>query len=106
MEMQPKVIGSIVAGLVIGVVSFGVIGRPRRAVKISPKRYVKALYSGPPSLDPSQMNDTASLLMSNLIYDGLLRFTSNLDLRGAIAESWSTSHDGRVLRFKIGRAHV
>lgn len=63
--------------------------------------YVKGLYSLPLSLDPVQMNDTASLVVGNLIYDGLLKFSPTLKLESAIAESWSTSKDGRILTFKI-----
>jgi oligopeptide transport system substrate-binding protein len=63
--------------------------------------YVKSLYSLPLSLDPIQMNDTASLVVGNLIYDGLLKFSPTLKLESAIAESWSTSKDGKILTFKI-----
>lgn len=40
--------------------------------------YVKAIYSLPLSLDPIKMNDTASLAVGNLIYDGLLKFSPSL----------------------------
>lgn len=50
-------------------------------------RYVKAVYSEPLTLDPAQMHDTASLVASNLVYDGPLSFTTNLELKGALAES-------------------
>lgn len=63
--------------------------------------YVKAIYSLPQTLDPVRMNDTASLLVSNLIYDGLLRFTASLDFEGALAESWSSTPDGKKYIFKI-----
>ena len=65
--------------------------------------YVKAVYSLPLSLDPIKMNDTASLVAGNLIFDGLLRFSPFLKLEGALAESWSTSSDGRVLTFILRR---
>lgn len=63
--------------------------------------YVKAIYSLPLSLDPIKMNDTASLAAGNLIYDGLLKFSPSLKIEGALAESWSTSKDGRTLTFKL-----
>lgn len=66
--------------------------------------YVKAVYSLPLTLDPIQMNDTASLVAGNLLYDGLLRFSPTLKLEGALAESWSTSADGRTLTFKLRRS--
>lgn len=49
--------------------------------------YVKAIYSLPLSLDPIKMNDTASLAVGNLIYDGLLKFSPSLKIEGALAES-------------------
>lgn len=63
--------------------------------------YVKAIYSLPLSLDPIKMNDTASLAVGNLIYDGLLKFSPSLKIEGALAESWATSSDGKVLTFKL-----
>lgn len=63
--------------------------------------YVKAIYSLPLSLDPIKMNDTASLAVGNLIYDGLLKFSPSLKIEGALAESWATSSDGKTLTFKL-----
>jgi ABC-type transport system substrate-binding protein len=47
------------------------------------------------------MNDTASLAAGNLIYDGLLKFSPSLEIKEALAESWSTSSDGKTLTFKL-----
>lgn len=63
--------------------------------------YVKAIYSTPLSLDPIKMNDTASLAVGNLLYDGLLKFSPTLKIESALAESWSTSKDGKTLTFKL-----
>lgn len=63
--------------------------------------YVKAIYSVPPTLDPAQMNDTASLAISNLIYDGLVSFSADLELKAVIAKSWQTSRDGKTLTFEL-----
>lgn len=63
--------------------------------------YYKAVYSLPLTLDPIKMNDTASLTVGNLIYDGLLRFNSILEVEPAISESWSISKDGKVISFKL-----
>lgn len=73
---------------------------PAYAQNSSPT-YVKAIYSLPLSLDPIKMNDTASLAVGNLIYDGLLKFSPSLKIEGALAESWSTSKDGKTLTFKL-----
>ncbi len=63
--------------------------------------YKKSVYSLPLTFDPIKMNDTASLLASNLIYDGLVRFAPNLRIEPAIAESWRFSGDGKTITFKI-----
>lgn len=63
--------------------------------------YVKAIYSMPISYDPIKMNDGASLIFSELVYEGLLRFTEDYGIQPAIANSWSTSSDGLVLTFKL-----
>lgn len=65
----------------------------------APRLYVKSVYSLPLTLDPIQMNDTASLVAGNLIYDGLVRFSPTLKIEPSIAESWSTSENGKVLTF-------
>ncbi len=63
--------------------------------------YIKAIYSLPLSLDPIKMNDTASLTLGNLIYDGLLKFSPSLKIEGALTEKWATSKDGKTLIFKL-----
>ncbi len=68
------------------------------AIKLT---YVKAIYSMPVSYDPIKMNDGASLIFSELVYEGLLRFNDFYGVQGAIASSWETSTDGLVLTFKL-----
>jgi ABC-type transport system substrate-binding protein len=63
--------------------------------------YIKAVYSKPVSYDPAQMNDGASLIFSELVYEGLLRFTENYGIKAGIAESWETSEDGKTITFII-----
>ncbi len=63
--------------------------------------YVKAIYSMPVSYDPIKMNDGASLIFSELVYEGLLRFTEDYGVQAGIADSWSTSSDGLIITFKI-----
>ncbi|HXH75390.1 MAG TPA: ABC transporter substrate-binding protein [Bacteriovoracaceae bacterium] len=63
--------------------------------------YTKSVYSLPLTLDPIKMNDTSSLVAGNLIFDGLLKFSPSLEVQEALAESWQTSSDGKVLTFKL-----
>jgi ABC-type transport system substrate-binding protein len=61
--------------------------------------YIKAVYSKPVTYDPAQMNDGASLSFSELVYEGLLRFTETYGIQAGIAKSWETSHDGKTISF-------
>jgi peptide/nickel transport system substrate-binding protein len=61
--------------------------------------YVKAVYSQPVTYDPAQMNDGASLIFSELVHEGLLRFTETYGIQSGIAKSWSTSKDGKTITF-------
>lgn len=64
-------------------------------------KYLKSVYSSPLTFDPIRMNDVPSLLVGNLIYEGLLRFKSNLEIEGALAKNWSTSKDGKTITFEL-----
>ncbi|OQW47614.1 MAG: hypothetical protein A4S09_14980 [Proteobacteria bacterium SG_bin7] len=87
------------SSLVLIVLGFSVLTQAF-AQSIAPI-YTKAIYSLPLSLDPIKMNDTASLAVGNLIYDGLLKFSPSLKIEGALAESWTTSKDGKTLTFNL-----
>jgi ABC-type transport system substrate-binding protein len=100
-SMHPKVTSLIVLMAVLGSGAYLYGRKITLGASAISRHYVKAMYSAPLSLDPAQMDDTASLVASNLIYDGLLAFSSNLDLQGALAESWDTSRDGKTLHFNL-----
>ncbi|GEM_PF-1313766 len=63
--------------------------------------YIKALFSRPLTFDPAQMNDTSSLIFSNLIYDGLLSFSPDLEIQPALARSWHVAKEGKLLIFQL-----
>lgn len=63
--------------------------------------YRKSIYSLPLSLDPMKMNDTSSLLVSNLIYGGLVKFAPDMTIKGDLAESWQSSIDGKTITFSL-----
>lgn len=71
--------------------------------KVERPTFVKAIYSMPVSYDPIKMNDGASLIFSELVYEGLLRFTEDYGIEAGIADSWETSSDGLILTFKINK---
>ena len=66
-----------------------------------PMEYVKAVYSLPVTFDPIKMNDTASMIFAELIYEGLLRFSPTYSVQPALADSWSTDSTGTVLTFNL-----
>ena len=63
--------------------------------------YTLAEYALPDTFDPIKMNNVPSLLVSNLIYDGLVRFSPELNIEEDIAKSWSVSTDGKTIIFKL-----
>lgn len=67
----------------------------------SDRIYTIAEYALPDTFDPIKMNNIPSLLVSNLIYDGLVRFSPELNIESDIAKSWSTSSDGKTIIFKL-----
>lgn len=73
----------------------------QKITKREGREYVKVIYSMPVSYDPAQMNDSASLTFSELVYDGLLKFGSSFNLEANLAKSWKTSTDGTTLTFTL-----
>jgi ABC-type transport system substrate-binding protein len=67
----------------------------------SERIYKKSVYSLPLTFDPVKMNDTSSLLVSNLLFDGLVKFSPTLEIEGALAKSWTVSNDGKKIVFKL-----
>ncbi|RYZ92573.1 MAG: ABC transporter substrate-binding protein, partial [Proteobacteria bacterium] len=63
--------------------------------------YVKAIYSLPVTLDPIKMNDGSSQVVGELIYEGLLRLNNDYGYENSLADSWTSSPDGKVLTFKL-----
>lgn len=92
---------TIIAILGLGIVKVKDSQSKNYIEQIEQPIYVKAIYSMPVSYDPIKMNDGASLIFSELVYEGLLRFTDDYGVQAGIAESWSTSPDGLTLTFKL-----
>jgi peptide/nickel transport system substrate-binding protein len=67
----------------------------------SDRVYMIAEYSLPDTLDPMMMNNVPSLVASNLIYDGLVRFSPDLTIESDIAKSWNTSLNGKTITFNL-----
>lgn len=55
------------------------------------------------NLIPWIAGDSASHAIAGSIYEGLLEYDENLNLRGAIAESWQVSPDNREITFHLRR---
>ena len=66
-----------------------------------PITYVRAIYAMPATYDPILMNEGTGLLFSELAYEGLLRFDRFFGVEGALAESWETSRNGKILTFTL-----
>ena len=53
------------------------------------------------SLDPYSYGETFTLAVLNHVYEGLVRYTGDLKIEPALAESWSVSDDQRTYTFKL-----
>jgi peptide/nickel transport system substrate-binding protein len=63
--------------------------------------FIQASIGDISGLIPSLTSDASSYEVGGLIYDGLVRYNKDLDLVGAMAESWTFSKDCRELTFKL-----
>ncbi|MFQ5881740.1 MAG: ABC transporter substrate-binding protein [Candidatus Methylomirabilales bacterium] len=57
--------------------------------------------SDPPSLDPVHITDTVSHAVASELFDGLVAFDQDLNIRPAIARRWAVSPDGRSYTFDL-----
>ncbi len=62
-------------------------------------RYNEA--AGITSLDPAFARDQANMWACNLLFNGLVQLDDDLNVKPAIAESWSVEESGRIYVFKI-----
>lgn len=63
----------VIAVLGLGIFKLKDFKTPDSTKHVTQPIFVKAIYSMPVSYDPIKMNDGASLIFSELVYDGLLR---------------------------------
>lgn len=80
--------------LVAGCRREGDVVRPPDAVTI-------AIASEPKHLNPLFLSDMISFSVSGLIFRGLTKFDSNMEIVPDIAESWEISRGGREIRFHL-----
>ena len=57
------------------------------------------LPADPPTLDPAHVTDTVSDSVMKRLFDGLVRFDTELKIAPSIAESWIVSEDGLTYKF-------
>ena len=61
-----------------------------------------AIVAEPSGFDPTQSGDQPSFPVLQNVYDGLVRWDAKYEkLEGALAESWTSSDDGREWEFKL-----
>jgi len=76
---------------------------PERSAAPAPEQTLRyRLPEDPPTLDPFQAGNDNSLVYVYLLFDGLVEFVpGTLDVRPAVAASWTVSADGRVYTFTL-----
>ena len=91
----------MVSILALSFLLWGCFGQKSGSQKGVNLPYVQAVYSMPSTYDPILMNEGTALILSDLIYEGLLRFDRFFGVEGALAKSWETSPDGKILTFDL-----
>lgn len=69
-------------------------GPPRDTIVIS-------LSADPLYLNPVLASEMISIQVNGFIFNSLLKFNADLELTGDLAESWTTSEDGKVWTFSL-----
>lgn len=62
---------------------------------------VRIVAGEPATLDPAQTGDQASAAFIAQLFEGLTAFDADLQVRPALAASWTTSADGRRITFRL-----
>jgi len=65
--------------------------------------YIEALQGNISGLIPNVLSDGPSFEVASMLYNGLVRYDKDLNLRGELAESWQYSRDCLDLTFKLRR---
>jgi len=79
---------------------------PLHAAAQTPKRggtLVVAMSQDLPGLDPHPSTSTITYQVLSLVYQGLVDFDRDLKIKPVLAESWTTSADGKTWTFKLRR---
>jgi peptide/nickel transport system substrate-binding protein len=84
----------------IGLLALGVVALPAETVPAAVKTLRMAYDSDPTSLDPHEQLSGATLQMSHLLFDPLIRFKQDLTIEPRLAESFEKI-DERTTRFHL-----
>ena len=60
-----------------------------------------ALESNPKNLDPQLATDSSSLMVIENLYEGLIRKAENGKLENGVADSYTVSEDGLIIKFNL-----
>jgi oligopeptide transport system substrate-binding protein len=71
------------------------------ATAAGPDRPVRILSGEPTTLDPAGQGDAGSAAITAQLFESLTAFDADLQVRPALAESWSFTDGGRQVTFKL-----
>jgi len=63
--------------------------------------FIEASIGDASTLLPVLASDSASSSINSLIYNGLIRYSKNLEIEGELAESWEISEDNKTMTFYL-----
>jgi ABC-type transport system substrate-binding protein len=87
--------------LLLGGCGDGNASRPPSAIEPPMGGTLRMVQEAPRSLDPLESDSVYDSLPCNQIFDGLLALDASLNLKPALAETWSVSRDGKTYTFHL-----
>ncbi len=91
----------IVAAGMIGALLGGCGAPAKKAAPAKAPALRIALVGAPATIDPLRLQDASGTAVDELIYDGLVRVSPNLQPQADLAQSWRVSGGGRTYTFRL-----
>src|SRR5688500_4040572 len=98
--MRPTILFSVLLSLAIaGGCGKGDFSKRTSEGKSSVFRY--PIPNNPTTLDPGSVEDGDTIDLLQQVFEGLVAYGEDNEIRGILAEDWSISEDGKTYTFKI-----
>ncbi|MGB5985327.1 MAG: ABC transporter substrate-binding protein, partial [Desulfobacterales bacterium] len=87
--------------ILAAVIGFGIPAEGITAPAADDSTYRVPLASEPITLDPAKFSGIYAMTVANNLFDGLVEFDQNINVRPAIARIWKISRDHQTYTFQL-----